>query len=125
MKKSSRFFEHIDVKIKKAAVGVNLISKLNLLLPSSYLLTYYKCFIRPHLDYGYVIYDQPNLSSLANQMESVQYNLALAITGAIRGTSKEKLHYDLGFEFLKERRWLRRLCYLRKNCKYKTTCLPL
>ena len=42
-------------------------------------------------------------------MESVQYNVALAITGAIRGTSKEKLHYALGFEFLKDRRWLRPL----------------
>ena len=58
-------------------------------------------------------------------MESVQYNVALAVTGAIRGTSKEKLHCDLGFEFLKDRRWLRPLCYLQKNCKYKTTCLPL
>ena len=119
------FLEHIDEKIKKATVKVNLMRKLNLLLPRSSLLTVYKCFIRPHLDYGDVIYDQPNLSSLTNKIESVQYNVALAITGAIRGTSKEKLHYDLGFEFLKDRRWLRPLCYLQKNCKYKTTCLPL
>ena len=88
--------------------------KLNLLLPPSSLLTVYKCFIRPHLDYGDVIYDQPNLSSLTNKIESVQYNAALAITGAIRGTSKEKLYQELGFESLKDRRWLRRLCYLYK-----------
>ena len=86
--------------------------KLNLLLPPSSLLTVYKCFIRPHLDYGDVIYDQPNLSSLTNKIESVQYNAALAITGAIRGTSKEKLYQELGFESLKDRRWLRQLCYL-------------
>ena len=66
--------------------------KLNLLLPRSYLLAIYKCFIRLHLDYGDVFYDQRNLSSLANKIESVQYNAALAITGAIRGTSKEKLY---------------------------------
>ena len=88
--------------------------KLNLLLPRSSLLTVYKCFIRPHLDYGDVIYDQPNLSSLTNKIESIQYNVALAITGAIRGTSKEKLYQELGFESLKDRRWLRRLCYLYK-----------
>ena len=88
--------------------------KLNLLLPRSSLLTVYKCFIRPHLDYGDVIYDQLNLSSLTNKIESVQYNAALAITGAIRGTSKEKLYQELGFESLKDRRWLRRLCYLYK-----------
>ena len=66
--------------------------KLSLLLPRSSLLTVYKCFVKPHLDYGDVIYNQRNLFSLANKIESVQYNLALAITGAIRGTSKEKLY---------------------------------
>ena len=34
--------------------------------------------------------------------------------GAIRGTSTEKLYQELGFESLKDRRWLRRLCYLYK-----------
>ena len=53
--------------------------KLNLLLPRSSLLTVYKCFIRPHLDYGDVIYDQPNLLSLANKTESVQYNATLQV----------------------------------------------
>ena len=57
--------------------------KLNLLLPRSSLRTIYKCFIRPHLDYGDMIYDQPNPSPLANKIESVQYNLALAITDTI------------------------------------------
>ena len=88
--------------------------ELNILLPRSFLLTVYKYFIRPHLDYGDVIYDQSNLSSLTNKIESVQYNAALAITGAIWGTSKEKLYQELGFESLKDRRWLRRLCYLYK-----------
>ena len=88
--------------------------KLNLLLPRSSLLTVYKCFIRPHLDYGDLIYDQPNLPSLTNKIKSVQYNAALPITSAIRGTSKEKLYQELGFESLKDRRWLRRLFYLYK-----------
>ena len=61
-----------------------------------------------------MIYDQPNLPSVANKIESVQYNAALVITGAIKGTSKEKLYQELGFESLKDRRWLRRLCYLYK-----------
>ena len=78
------------------------------------MLTIYKCFVRSHLDYGDVIYDQPNLSSLANKIESVQYNTALALTDAIRRTSKEKLYQELGFKSLKDRRWLRRLYYLYK-----------
>ena len=65
---------------------------MNLLLPRSTLLTIHKSFVRPHLDYGDVIYDQPNNSRLSDKIESVQYNAALAITGAIRETSKAKCH---------------------------------
>ena len=88
--------------------------KLNLVLSRSSLLTVYKCFIRPHLEYGDVIYDQPNPSSLTNKIESVQCNAALSITGAIRRNSKEKLYQELGFETLKDRRSLTRLFYLCK-----------
>ena len=108
------FFDHINEKIKKASKGVNFIIKMNLLLPRSSLLTIYKSFVRPFLDYGDVIYDQPNNSRLPDKSESVQYNAALAITGAIRGTSKEKLYQELGLESLKDRRWLRRMAYLYK-----------
>ena len=73
---------------------------MNLLLLRSSLLTIYKSFVRPHLDYGDVIYAQLNNSSLSVKIESVQYNAALAITGAIRGASKEKLFQELGFESL-------------------------
>ena len=35
------------------------------------------------------IYDQPNFNEVFNnKLEVVQYNVALAITGAIRGTSR-------------------------------------
>ena len=45
-------------------------------------------------------------------MESIQYNAALAITGAVRGTSWEKLYQELGFESLQQRCWYRKLCCL-------------
>ena len=47
-------------------------------------------------------------------METIQYNAALAITGAIRGSSREKLYQELGLETLQQRRWYRKLC-----CFYK------
>ena len=56
------------------------------------LLTIYKSFIRPHLDYGGIIYDKAYNSSFYQNLEKIHYNSALAITGAIRGTSKEKLY---------------------------------
>ena len=109
--------------------GVGIIKKLSSLLPRKSLVTNYKSFVRPHLDYGDVVYDQQSNQSLSNKIESVQYNAALAITGAIRGSSKIKLYQELGLEFLKERRWMRRLCYLHKiisDCKpfYLYSSLP-
>ena len=58
-----------------------------------------------------------NLSK--NKLESVQYNTALAITGAIRGSSREKLYQELGLESLKLRRWYRKLCLFFKLKKNK------
>ena len=46
--------------------------------------------------------------------EKAQYDAALAITGAIRGTSREKLYAELGLESLKFRRWFKKLA-----CFYK------
>ena len=80
----------------------------------SSLLTIYKSFIRPHLDYGDIIYDQPSNNRLSEKTESIQYNAELAITGTIRGISREKLYQELGLESMKEWKWLRRLRYLRK-----------
>ena len=50
----------------------------------------------------------------------IQYNTALAITGAIKGTSKEKLYNELGFEYLKDKWWVRRLCLFHKIYKLKS-----
>ena len=36
------------------------------------------------------------------KLKSIQYNTALAITGAIRGSSREKLNQELGFESLQQ-----------------------
>ena len=96
---------HITEKITKANKGIGVIKKLRGVLPPRALITIYKCFIRPNLDYGDFIYDQPNNDSFCSKIESVQYNAALAITGAIRGTSQTKLYNKLGLESLRSRRW--------------------
>ena len=43
------------------------------------------------------------------KIESVQYSAAIAITGTWRGTSRQKLYAELGWESLSSRRWSRRL----------------
>ena len=50
-------------------------------------------------------------------MESIQYNAGLAITGAIRGTSREKIYQELVLESLQLRRWYRKLCLFYKVFK--------
>ena len=97
-----------------------MIRKLQPIIPRAILLTIYKSFLRPHLDYGDVIYDRAFNESFQNKLESVQYN---AITGAIRGSSR-KLYQELGLESLKSRRWYRKLCLFFK-LKKKTSLLPL
>ena len=53
-------------------------------------------------------------TSFHQRLESLQYNAALAITGVIRGTSKEKLYNELGLESLQNRRLYRKLSFLYK-----------
>ena len=76
--------------------GIGLIKKLQSILPRTSLLTIYKLFIRPHLDCGDVAYDHPSNDAFSNKLETVQYNTALGITGAIKGISREKLYQELG-----------------------------
>ena len=113
------FKHHINEKINKANKSIGIIRKLNNILPRSALLTIYRSFIRPHHDYGDVIYDQPENESFSSKIESVQYNASLAITGAIKGTSQEKLYQELDLESLRSTRWLRCMCCFYKLIEYQ------
>ena len=118
------FDEHIQCILMKTHKIIGMIKKLQPIIPRAALLTIYKSFLRPHLDYGDVIYDRIFLriafnESFQNKLESVQYDAALAITGAIRGSSREKLYQELGLESLKSRRWYRKLCLFFKLKKNK------
>ena len=108
------FEEHLKTIINKIIKTIGLLRKFQNFLPRKLLLTIYKSFIRPHFDYGDIIYDQTYNTSFHQRLESLQYNVALAITGAIRGTSKEKLYNELGLESLQNRRWYRKLSFLYK-----------
>ena len=90
--------------------NIGLIRKLQNLLPRTALITLYKAFVCLHFDYGDILYDRAHNVSFHQKLESLQYNACLAITGAMRGSSKEKLYQELGFESLEQRRWYRKLC---------------
>ena len=86
------FKEQLKEKMSKAYKGIAARRKLQNIIPRNSLLTIYKSFIRPHLDYGDIVYHPPNNRSFCQKIESIQYQAALAITGAIRGTSRNRVN---------------------------------
>ena len=121
------FFDHISEKINKSYKIIGTLRFLSKYLSLHSLDQIYKMMVRPHLDYCDVIYHIPrastqpfNLNSQMEKLEKVQYNAALAITGAWRGTSRSKLYEELGWESLSDRRWSRRLLQFYKIHKHLT-----
>ena len=55
--------------------------------------------------------DKAYNSSFHQNLEKIQHDSALAITGTIKGTSEEKLYQEVGLESLGKRRWYQKLCY--------------
>ena len=51
------FYDHTNAKISKANKGIGIIKRLSNTHSRNSLLTIYKSFIRPHLDYCAIIYD--------------------------------------------------------------------
>ena len=65
-------------------------------MPQKSLLTIFKTFLRPLIDYGDIIYDQPQNESFCEKLESVQCKATLAIIGTVQGTSCLKIYQELG-----------------------------
>ena len=84
------FHTHIDQKNKKCNKLIGLMKSLSVNLPRSSLLTIYKSFIRPHHQYGDILYDKQDNESFQNKRKKVEYKACLVITGAMQGTSREK-----------------------------------
>ena len=101
---------HIKSILNKVNKTIGLLRKFQLILPRHSLITIYKTFIRPNLDYGDAYTTALLMSNFINALiESIQYNAAIAITETVRGSSPEKLFQELGLKTLKSRRWFREL----------------
>ena len=112
-----RYENHLQSVFRRVNKTIILLRKFQSTLPRKSLVTIHKSFIRPYLDYGDVIYDRASNESFHKSLESLQYSAAIAITGAIRGTSSEKLLQEIGLETLTSRRRLRKLCLFYKLIK--------
>ena len=99
------FEDHCKTVLSKINKTIGLLCKLQNLLPGEAIITVYKAFVRPHFNYGDILFDQALNASSHEKIGSIQYNACLALTGTIRGTSKEKLYQGLGLESLQLSRW--------------------
>ena len=108
------FQSHIREAILKARRGIGRIMYISKYVSRNVLDQVYKLYVRPHLDYGDIIYhryDPEMILNVTKRLEQTQYHAALAVTGAWRGTNRQKLYDELGWEELYHRRWYRRLCH--------------
>jgi len=116
------FLKHITEKVGIARKGIGIIKHLAPYLPLKSRDQIFKMHVRPHLDYCDVIYHIPaitkeasdsdsirTLNYLMGTLESTQYQAALAVSGAWKGTSQIKIYDELGWESLDQRRMFRRL----------------
>ena len=70
------------------------------------------------LDYANIIYEKPLTESFKDKLEMVQYNAALVITGAFKGTSRDRIYREPGLESLSEQKCSRKIFFFHKiiNC---------
>ena len=90
----------------------------------------YKALVRSYLDYCNIIYHIPpivhhptlgiSLNNLMEKVDRIQYQAALAVTGAWQGSSRVKLYEELGWESLSERRMCKRVLQIHKIVDRRT-----
>ena len=76
----NRFEEHLTMILNNVNKTRGFLRKLRNTLPRPALLTIYKDFVRPHLDYDNIIYDQAYNKAFHKKLEQIQHNPYLALT---------------------------------------------
>jgi hypothetical protein len=105
--------EHILNITNKAKRQIDIMKRLKFKLDRKTLETVYITYVRPSLEYGCVVWDNcDNESKLL--LEGVQLAAARIVTGAIRGTSHDKLYEETGWETLESRRKRQKLLLFHK-----------
>ena len=66
------FEEHLKVITTNVNRTMGLLRKLQETLPRPVLMTMYKAFVRPHLDYGDIIYDEAYNETFHQKLESIR-----------------------------------------------------
>ena len=105
------FYSHVKEKIVNARKAIGVIRFMSRYVTREVLDQMYKLYLRPHLD---MVLD------FTKKFEATPYAAALAVSGAWRGTNRDKLYEELGWEYLYHRRWYRRLIHFYKLKKSRS-----
>ena len=89
-----------------------LLHKVDSIFPRVSLVSIFKTFVQPHLDYCDILYGQ----AFNRKSESIQHNAYLVINRKITGVLRKKLQ-ELGLELLQLRSWCRKLCFFNNVLK--------
>ena len=124
-----RFHEHVNKLCQKVNRTLSPIYPIARYLSRPILDQIYKIYVRPHFDYGDIIYDGHITIQDAARLETLQNRAAR--TGALFRTSTEKLRLELGWEALSKRQQMHRLIVYHKlndngqqTPEYATSMLP-
>ena len=103
---SLSFNEHLIGAQSKTNKTIGLLCKLQSTFPRQALITIYKAFARPHLDYGKILYDQAYNASFHQKLEKSRSYLWYL---------KRKTYQELALESLESRRRFSELCFFFKT----------
>ena len=89
LNKTCTWHEHINEISSKAWKRINILRKLKYQLDRSTLQTIYFSFIRPILEYAYIVWDSCTQYE-KNELEKIQVEAAMIVTGATWSCSNKK-----------------------------------
>ena len=121
------FVSHIENKLTKAKQELGIMKQVKRIVTPYTLEQYYKMWVRPHLEYGDLVFDKADQARIdsglifsdkrsnetnSSHIESIQYQAARIVTGAWKSSDINETYKILGWESLESRRTLRKLILL-------------
>ena len=107
---------HIEKNHQNASKTLNLLKGFKFKLPRLTLEILYKSLVRSKMEYANVVWDGCTIGE-SDLLESVQYDAAKLISGAMKGTHRESVLIDCGLHTLNNRRKIHKLLLLYKMVK--------
>ena len=100
--------EHILNIYEKASKRLNVLKGIKYQVGRDTLKALYKSLVRPLMEYADVVWNGCS-DTESDLLDSVQYEAGKIVTGAMKGTSGQRLMCKLGWEELKTRRAIQKL----------------